>query len=321
MALAFEQAVGRLKVAFDHDRLGHAYLVSGGEGGERFDLAATLAGHVNGTGLLEAMRHPDVHCVEPHSKSRRITIEQIRNLEGALSLKRGAGRRKVAVLVDAERMTQQASNAFLKTLEEPPGESLILLLSGLSAALLPTIRSRCIPVELRETATGEWGEMEMRVWDLMMEWRSLSDGAGLAGAMRLGRRFQSLLAEEKGAVEARHETEWKEEEAHYRQTTEGNWLEDREDWHAAAAQAEYLQRRGRMIEYVGGWWSTILRERYGCAVEVPERYRRRVVELAGEMETPDLLRRIEALEKLRGYLERNLQEAMVLETGFLEAFG
>src|SRR5205807_4432786 len=96
----------------------------------------------------------------PESKSRRIIIEQIRELEHALRLQASDGRRKVAIVVEADRLQTQAANAFLKTLEEPPANSLLLLLSSLPEVLPETIVSRCICIPL--AANGEEIEIPER---------------------------------------------------------------------------------------------------------------------------------------------------------------
>ena len=93
--------------------------------------------------------HPDLHVVQPESKSRRIVIDQIRELEHSIQRKPLVGGSKVAIIHDADRMQPQAANAFLKTLEEPPPGSLILLLSTVPEAILETVLSRCV-----ETACG-----------------------------------------------------------------------------------------------------------------------------------------------------------------------
>jgi len=90
----------------------------------------------------------DIFVCQPESKSRRIVIEQIRDLEHALQMRASNGRRKVAIVSDADRLQPQAANAFLKTLEEPPKDSLLLLLSALPEALPETILSRCIAIPL-----------------------------------------------------------------------------------------------------------------------------------------------------------------------------
>jgi DNA polymerase-3 subunit delta' len=85
--------------------------------------------------------HPDVVLVAP--EERQIRIEEIRMIDEALSYKPFEGRKKVVIVDDAETMNVPAANAFLKTLEEPPEESVIILVSSRPDLLLPTIRSRC----------------------------------------------------------------------------------------------------------------------------------------------------------------------------------
>ena len=135
-------------------RLAHAYLITGAPGSGKRALAAELAHLVNGAPANEifAGNAPDVYLASPESKSRGIVIEQIRNLEHALQMRSSDGRRKVAVISDADRMADPAANAFLKTLEEPPNNSLLLLLSSIPESLPETILSRCIEISLASPA-------------------------------------------------------------------------------------------------------------------------------------------------------------------------
>lgn len=85
--------------------------------------------------------HPDVRKVSPDGAW--IKIDQIRELQKQISYKPMEGRRKVYIILDSERMRRETANAFLKTLEEPPSESTLILVTTNMSALLPTIRSRC----------------------------------------------------------------------------------------------------------------------------------------------------------------------------------
>src|ERR1700686_4920042 len=150
MAFTRKAAIGLLRRAHDQNRLGHAYLISGPAGSGKREVAAKLASTVNGTdaGDVFSSKAREIFVAEPESKSRRILIEQIRELEHGLQMRAAEGRRKVAIIVEADRLQPQAANAFLKTLEEPPANSLLLLLSALPEALPDTILSRCIPIPL-----------------------------------------------------------------------------------------------------------------------------------------------------------------------------
>jgi DNA polymerase-3 subunit delta' len=90
---------------------------------------------------IDAGTHPDVLIVEP--EERLIRIEEIRAIEEALSFTPFEGKKKVVIVDDADTMNLAAANTFLKTLEEPPEDSLIILVASRPDSLLPTIRSRC----------------------------------------------------------------------------------------------------------------------------------------------------------------------------------
>jgi DNA polymerase-3 subunit delta' len=90
---------------------------------------------------IDAGVHPDFLFIEP--ESGQIRIEEIRAIEDTLSLKPFEGRWKIVIVDEAHMMNSYAANAFLKTLEEPPRESLIILISSNADRLPDTIRSRC----------------------------------------------------------------------------------------------------------------------------------------------------------------------------------
>ena len=97
--------------------------------------------------------HGDIHLVEPLPDKRDISIEQLRELQRELSLRPYEAPRKACILEPAERMSVNAANSLLKTLEEPPGNALIILLTENADMLLPTIRSRCQLVRFSPLST------------------------------------------------------------------------------------------------------------------------------------------------------------------------
>lgn len=156
--MTFAQIIGHdrqkdiLRRALAGGRLAHAYLFAGPEGvGKRLLALATaralFCGNGTGCGECAACRkvdhrnHPDLHVLEPEGSS--IKIEQIRAIQRDLSLRPVEGNRKVCLIEAAESMTTAAANALLKTLEEPRGDTLLILLSSQPQRLLETIRSRC----------------------------------------------------------------------------------------------------------------------------------------------------------------------------------
>ena len=153
MAFTSLGAFEYLSRAHERGRLGHAYLISGPAGSGKRGLASQLSNLVSGAESDDIFGSPPpgVYLAEPESKSRRIVIDQVRALEHALQMKSANGHRKVAIMVDADRLQPQAANAFLKTLEEPPNDSLLLLLSSMPEVLPDTILSRCVAVPLAES--------------------------------------------------------------------------------------------------------------------------------------------------------------------------
>jgi DNA polymerase-3 subunit delta' len=159
--LSFDEIAGHdrpvtiLKRALANKTLAHAYLFSGGEGIGKKMTALSLAAAVNcrnsglsgGCGvcpscrMISALSHPDVHILA--ADGDEIKIDQVRQTQADLALKPFEGAKKILIVDGAESMNPSSANAFLKTLEEPPGETLIVLISPLPQSLLPTIRSRC----------------------------------------------------------------------------------------------------------------------------------------------------------------------------------
>lgn len=327
MAFSPEDAFGFLRRAFESGRLAHAYLLTGEAGSGKRALALRLADLVTGThGSTDPLQHPDVHCIEPESKSRIIKVEQTRDLEKELQMRATQSGRKVAIIFDADRMNAAASNSFLKTLEEPPANSLLLLVSAHPEMLLETILSRCILVALAAPPRKEPSESQRRLLDLAAHYllKNQPGKADIGGVFGLVREFVNLLAEAKAAIQSEGAAELKREESLYKQTTDGKWLSEREEHYKALAESRYLEARTVFMGTLLQWWGDVLRVRHGAdsgdALDFPT-YRTQTTALAERYTTPDILWRISALEGLRENFGRNVQEQLAIEVAFLEAFG
>lgn len=193
--------------SIDSGRMAHAYLLVG----PRVDTE-TFARHIlrrllcrNGEGeddcpqcrQVDRHEHPDVYWVEPESRSRYIVIDAIRDLNKQMWETSFYGGCKAGVIADADRMNAAAANSFLKTLEEPPQNSIILLLSEHPDELLPTIRSRCQYVSLdsgTEPVREEWGE------ELLGILRQGSPSEPLY-VLKISKELQSIMARERARIE------------------------------------------------------------------------------------------------------------------------
>src|SRR5436190_16532515 len=321
MAFSRTTALDYLRHAIDQNRLGHAYLISGPPGSGKQQLAADLASLVNGTPATEVFsaKAREIVVARPESKSRRIVIEQIRDLEHALQMRARNGRRKVAIISDADRLQPQAANAFLKTLEEPPKDSLLLLLSALPEALPDTIRSRCIAIPLARDGQIQASEEDKELVKLLQQ-ISHERIWTVQFAYRLAQEFQRLLRSVREEVKSETDEALKQEQIRYKEATDGAWLQEREQYYKARAESLYLQRRAELIETLFAWWSDVLRSSNGVAQCSLPRARRETAALASRFSTPEILKRIRCLEELRDHLNRNIHEALAIEVAFLTIF-
>jgi DNA polymerase III subunit delta' len=321
MAFSRDTAFNLLRRAHEQNRLAHAYLFSGPPGSGKQRLAAELASLVNGTPSSDVFsaRARDIFVAQPESKSRRIVIEQIRDLEHALQMRASNGRRKVAIVSDADRLQPQAANAFLKTLEEPPKDSLLLLLSALPEALPETILSRCIAIPLAPEGHPKNKAEEKQLVKLLQQ-TVCEQSWNIQYAYRLAQEFQRLLRAVREQIKSETDQALKQEETRYKDSTDGAWLEEREEYYKALTESFYLQRRAGLIETLFAWWSDVLRSSNRVERRNLPHAGKETGELARRFTTPEILRRIQRLEELRDHLSRNIQEALAIEVAFLAIF-
>jgi DNA polymerase-3 subunit delta' len=317
-----EKSFELIKSAHERQRLAHAFLITGALGSGKEQLASRLITLVNGSsdnGGVDLFGEPTeekilpldeqengwIRILRPRSKSRQISIDDIRDLEHTLQLAAPSGQTKVGVIVDADRMNEKAENAFLKTLEEPPDRTLLMLLTTKSQRLLPTILSRCVQVNL----LGALNQVAKKGF-----------GNPIA-ALHLKAVFSEFLAAKKSEVEVAAKAAAKEESAAYKDATDGTWLKAREDFHDAAAQADYLEARGRYLDVILAWLGDIIRIKNNAGgLDFPESASL-LKTIADSESVLKITQRLESLESLRQTLETNASEPLALEVGFLKTFG
>lgn len=160
--IGHEQIIEHLQNAIQRKKISHAYILDGEEGSGKRLLAEAFAralqcetGATEGCGSCrsckqaESGNHPDIIYVT-HEKPGSIGVEDVRGqLCGDIQIKPYSSPYKIYLVDEAEKLTVQAQNAILKTIEEPPSYGVILLLTENSDAFLPTILSRCVTLKLR----------------------------------------------------------------------------------------------------------------------------------------------------------------------------
>jgi DNA polymerase III delta' subunit len=322
-------AIEILQRSIGRARLGHAYLFSGDDGVELAGVARTLAKVVNceqrGAGTdscdtcsscrrIESGNHPDVLWVRPESRSRVILIDQVREIQHAVGLKPTEARTKVAVVVDAERMNTQAANAFLKTLEEPSGNSMLILLSSRPQNLIETILSRCLHLRFaggeRRLAAG------VADWLSRFAGYAAKPGQGMLGRYELLVAMLSRLEELRSGVEQSMESEsplrqYEDAEAKVRE----RW----EDELKAAVEAEYRRLRTEFLTGLQWFFRDVWFKTLGLGdslLALPE-LGMAAAEVGRRLDPDKAYENLRLLGRAQGLLETNLQEALILEVTLL----
>ena len=321
MSFSLEQAHRLLMHARQSGRLPHALLLTGSPAAGTHQLALHLAAELNGAraDALETLRHPMCRVLRPGSKSRKILIEDIRGVEPFLALRAAAGETKLVIILEADRMMEEAANAFLKTLEEPPPQTVIILITEQPSRLLTTILSRCVRVPLREISnTLRLSEAQQAFLPAVAAALPLigSDVAALA----LRADFQSLLTERKEQITKRLTAAIKAEAKAIAEGTDiRDWEARQKDATAALIETEYLAEREQMLELL----SLCLGQAVLLASHAPDvqPVTPEITALAEARPVADLLRRMRALEALRTDLNFNVNEALILDSHLLNIIG
>jgi DNA polymerase-3 subunit delta' len=162
--LGHEWAVDMLRHHLSGDGLRHAYLFAGPPGLGRRTLALRFAQALNCTKpiapgepclicrdckQIDAMAHPDLAIVQAESEGGTLRVDQVREVQRSLSLKPYQSKYRVAIFLRFQEANDNAANALLKTLEEPPAHTVLILTADNPEQLLPTVVSRCEILRLR----------------------------------------------------------------------------------------------------------------------------------------------------------------------------
>lgn len=156
--------IASLQKILGSGRVAHAYLFTGPEGiGKKMAalafVKALFCGSEDGCGICSSCKkiasgnHPDIHCIEPDGT--QIKVDQVRALQRELSFRPYEASRKACIIDGADRFNPSSGNSLLKTLEEPPGNALMILVANSADAVLPTIRSRCQILQFSQISEDE----------------------------------------------------------------------------------------------------------------------------------------------------------------------
>ncbi len=168
--LAQDHIIDHFQKAIKADHLSHAYIFTGQDGIGKTLLAKEFSKAIfcsekeddscnlcNNCVRIENSNHPDIHWIEIEEKAKFLKIDNIRDLQHSVKLSPLESSYKIFIIKEADRMNEEASNCLLKTLEEPPPNTIIILIANSLTPVKETIKSRCqiirfhpIPVHIIE---------------------------------------------------------------------------------------------------------------------------------------------------------------------------
>jgi len=325
-----------LQRSLERNRLAHAYLFAGGSLPGLEDMARTLAKTVNclspprraDNGLpmdccdqcdscrrIDHYNHPDVSWIRPESKSRVITIDVIRELMQTVNLKPTVAAFKVGVLVAADRLNVQAANAFLKTLEEPPPRSLLILLTTEPQRMLETTLSRCLRLSFADSGA----KFAASHTDWLGSFTSMAavGAGGLLARYRLLGLIMKKLAQQKEQIEEALSAQSPLERY---DDLESNMREKLEDELTAAIEAEYRRQRTDLIAVLQWWLRDVWLQTLAAGKDMlsfPD-LAAAAQAVAQRISPLEARTNLEEMDRLQRQLHTNVQEALALEVGLLK---
>jgi DNA polymerase III subunit delta' len=329
-------AVHLLERSLEKNRLAHAYLFSGDSLDALEEMARTLAKALNcqtnanaathsltSCGQCDACRriqhgnHPDVLWVRPESKSRLILIDQMRELMQTVHLKPTVAEFKIGVIVAADRLNVQAANAFLKTLEEPPPKSVLILLTTEPQRILETILSRCLRLNFGGDAAP--ARAQHVAWLAPFSEMAARQDRGLLARYQLLGLVMKKLGADKEQIE-KNLTERSPLEQYGEQNLEPKMREKLEDELTAAIEAEYRRQRAEVVGALQWWLRDIWLQTIQTEGELlcfPDLLPAAKI-VAARLTSAEAMRNLDELDRLHRQLNSNVQEALALEVGLLK---
>jgi DNA polymerase-3 subunit delta' len=244
-----------------------------------------------------------------------VTIDQMREMVREIQLKPNDAEYKLAIIAGADRLNAAAANSFLKTLEEPPPKSVMILLTTEPGRILETIVSRCLRLNFAGDGVRRWSAEQI-------EW--LAGFSALAAAEQkslLGRyRLMDVLAQKLAALREAVDAELSARSPLEKYDDVEKDLRERwEDELKAGIEAEYRRRRGDVLALVQWWLRDVWLQSLAAGRELmsfPEiSGADKVAARIGTLRAGENLRTLEQTQRL---LYTNVQEALALEVGLLK---
>ena len=308
--IGHDQIIEQLLHAIESNRVAGAYLFAGPANIGKETVARYFAKSINCTASeqgscnsclscrkIENGNHPDVQIIRPSGAWMK--IDQIRELQKWIVYQPLEGKRKVYILTEVDCMNLEAANCLLKTLEEPPAGSVLVLITSNLDALLPTIRSRCQIIDFHPLAIPELAAYLIQQYNLeehkAFPIASLSSGA-------VGRALTQLREEEDISQEEIPE------------------IIETSDRLAAFRIAENLNQNPEALDHLVTWYRDLLLLHQGAPVNSLTHiyHAERLQQLTSSYSRLKLQRAIKTIFETKDLLKRNVNATLALEVMVLK---
>lgn len=308
-----------IKNAVEEDKVSHAYILNGERGAGKKMLADLFAmtlqcesntkepcGECKSCRQADSQNHPDIIHIT-HEKPNSISVDDIRTqVNGDIAIKPYKGPYKIYIIPQADMMTEQAQNAILKTIEEPPQYAVIFLLTENAERLLPTIRSRCVMLKLRNIKN-------VLIKKYLMEQMGVPDyKADICAAFAQGNMGRALML-----ANSEYFNEMKEEALQLLRYI--NEMEVSEIIQAVKRVSQYKMEIADYLDMIMIWYRDILIYKATADVEsvVFHDQMKYIKERAKRSSYEGIETILESLEKAKARLKANVNFDLVMELLFL----
>jgi DNA polymerase-3 subunit delta' len=316
--LGHERQLELLRRALERNRLHHAYLFVGPGGVGKGTVALSLAlaihctqgdhdfcGQCENCHRIRDGNHPDVRVIAPEANKREISIQQMRGLQRLLEFRSYSGKKKVAIIDPAHQMNYHAQNSLLKTLEDPPGDALIILVANSTGSLLSTVLSRCLRLYFAFLPVGDVAGF------LVRQQGTPQDQATVLAVLTGGSLGEALACDAGELLDERNQ-----------------WIErfsslSRGDYRGLVSLAEEMARDRekalRSLQWVREWYRDILiQQTTGSAGEMRNSdLVHKIRDAASKQSLNHTLSVLSQMSDVAGKLQRNYNRRLVLEDFFI----